>query len=270
MSRRQRGGDPEDPRAPAPWLSPIDASLRGLYDRLVEYWSLDIDDSVAVLKFTRPPRNLMSLAAMTEFADALDDLAVRTGEVTVVVLTSGLDGYFISDADRTELARLGTGESVEGDPNAWFRALSNLESMPQPTVAAIDGQIGGGGCATALACTLRIGSVRAQVGQLEVNIGIVGSGSAVRLARLVGPAVSTELLLTGQTVQADEAQRIGLLNDVLPVEGFANHVRQWCERITRNPPAKVFDAKRAIVDGLWVTHDEVLTIENSMRWLTSG
>jgi enoyl-CoA hydratase len=236
----------------------------------VAYWSVDTGDRVAVLTFTRPPGNVMSLAAMTELADALDDLAGQTGEVTVVVLAGGVDGYFIGDADRDELAGLVAGEAVEGDVGAWFRALSTLESMPQPTVAAIDGEVVGGGCATALACTLRVGSERAQIGPLAVNVGIVGSGSAVRLARLVGPAVSAELLLSGRVVEADEARRIGLLNDVVSGAGFGDQVRQWCERITRNSAETVFTAKRAVVDAFGVTGDEVATIAASMRWLINA
>jgi enoyl-CoA hydratase/carnithine racemase len=231
------------------------------------YWSLDVDGSVAVLTFTRPPENVMSLAAMTELADALDGLAARRGEITVVVLTGGVDGHFIADADRDELVRLGTDEAVEGDPGAWFRALSTLESMPQPTVAAIDGEARGGGCATALACTLRIGSERAQLGEFAVNAGVVGSGSAQRLARLVGPAVSAELLLTSRVVEADEARRIGLLNDVLSAEGFDAQVREWCTRITQNSADTVFAAKRAVVDAFGVNRDDVVTIGTSFRWL---
>jgi enoyl-CoA hydratase len=234
------------------------------------FWSVDTDDGVAVLTLTRPPHNLVSLAAMTELAEALEDLAERRGEVTVVVLTSGIDGFFIADADRDELARWAAGEPVEGDPGAWFRALSTLESMPQPTVAAIDGEVGGGGCAIAFACTLRIGSERAQIGQLEANIGIVGSGSAKRLAQLVGPAVSAELFLTGRTVDPDEARRVGLLNAVLPAKKFGDHVRQWCERITRNPPATVFGAKRELLDRDALTRDEIVTIGDSLRSLADG
>jgi enoyl-CoA hydratase/carnithine racemase len=207
---------------------------------------------------------------MTELADALDDIAGGADKVTVVVLSGGIDGYFIADADRDELARGAAGELLEGDLGAWHRALSTLESMPQPTVAAIDGEVGGGGCAVALACTLRIGSERAQVGQLEANIGIVGADSARRLARLLGPAASAELLLTGRIVEAEEARRIGLLSDVLPTERFHDHVREWCERITRNSPAAVFAAKRAVIDEFWVTRDEVLTVGDSTRWFTDG
>jgi enoyl-CoA hydratase len=235
-------------------------------------WSVAVEDSVAVVTFARPPGNLVSLAAMTELADALDDLAVRTDEVTVVALTSGVDGYFIADADRDELARMADApnEPVEGDPGAWFRALSALESMPQPTVAAIDGEVGGGGCATALACTLRFGSERAKVGPFEVNVGIVGSDSALRLARVVGPAMAAELLLSARIMQAEEAKRIGLLNEVLPGEGFGDQVRKWCERIARNSPAAIFAAKRAVVEAFGVTRDEALTIANSVGSLASG
>ena len=152
-----------------------------------------------MLTFTRPPSNWMSIAAMTELADALDEIAGRTSDVTVVVLTGGVDGYFIAHADLDDLASLGRGESVEGDPRAWRRALSTLESMPQPTVAAIDGQAWGGGCETALACTVRLGSERAHLGQPEVTVGVIpGAGGTQRLPRIVGPAVGAELCITGR------------------------------------------------------------------------
>lgn len=226
------------------------------------WWTVDVTDRIGVLTFTRPPRNWMSLAAMTELAEQLDRLGERTEDVTVVVLTGGVDEYFIAHADLDDLAALGRGERVEGDPGAWRTALSLLESIPQPTVAAIDGQAWGGGCETALACTMRVGSERAHLGQPEVSVGIIpGAGGTQRLPRLVGPAVGAELCLTGRIVKADEAQRIGLLNAVLPTDGFLDHVRRWCGRITRNPPAAVFAAKRAVVDGLRVPLDEGLRVE---------
>lgn len=226
------------------------------------WWTLAVTESTAVLTFTRPPANWMSLAAMTELADLLDDLAARTDDVTVVVLIGGVDGYFIAHADLDDLAALGRGEAVEGDPRSWRRALSLLESMPQPTVAAIDGQAWGGGCETALACTVRLGSERAHLGQPEVTVGIIpGAGGTQRLPRIVGPAVAAELCLTGRIVQTDEAVRIGLLNAVLPTEGFLDHVRRWCEQITRNPPDAVFAAKRAVVDGLGLSLDDGLRLE---------
>ena len=108
--------------------------------------------------------------------------------------------------------------------------------MPQPTVAAIDGQAWGGGCETALACTVRLGSERAHLGQPEVTVGLIpGAGGTQRLPRIVGPAVGAELCITGRVVHADEALRVGLLNAVLPTEGFLDHALRWCGQITRNP-----------------------------------
>jgi enoyl-CoA hydratase/carnithine racemase len=226
------------------------------------WWSVTVSDRVAVLTFTRPPANWMSLAAMTELADLLDDLAGRTEDVTVVVLTGGVEGYFIAHADLDDLAALGRGEPVEGDPRSWRRALAALESMPQPTVAAIDGQAWGGGCETALACTVRVGSERAHLGQPEVTVGIIpGAGGTQRLPRIVGPAVAAELCITGRIVQADEALRIGLLNAVLQTEGFLDHVDDWCAQITRNPAEAVFAAKRAVVDGFGLPLDDGLRLE---------
>src|SRR5213593_2537944 len=117
-------------------------------------WTLTEDDGIAVLTFSRPPRNFMSFAAITELGERLRELGERS-DVSVVVITGGLPGYFVAHADLDDLARLGQGVSGDGDPRAWFRTLSLLEELPQPVVAAINGQCWGGGCELALACTLR-------------------------------------------------------------------------------------------------------------------
>ena len=214
-------------------------------------WVEDVQDRVAVLTFTRSPSNAMDLVSISELADRLDELANRTADVTVVMLQGGLDGYFIAHADLEDLARLGRGEPVPGDPRGWIRALHLLESIPQPTVAAIDGQAGGGGCETALACTMRIGSERAHLGQPEVSIGVIpGAGGTQRLPRLVGMAKGAELCLTGRVVKAPEAEQIGLLNAVFPTNGFEEAALRWCGKIARHPEQAVFAAKRAVVDGL--------------------
>ena len=225
-------------------------------------WVLEAHEKVAVLTFTRPPRNLMDMASMTELVVLLEDIATRTDEFNVVMLTGGVDSYFIAHADLDDLAKIAQGEMPQGDPRSWSQATHLLETMPQPTVAAIDGQAWGGGCETSLACTLRIGSERAHMGQPEVAIGIIpGGGGTQRLPRLVGPAIGAELCLSGRIVDAHEAKRIGLLNEVLPTDGFVGHAVEWCQRIARHPAPAVFAAKRAVVEGLRLPLDEGLRLE---------
>jgi len=213
-------------------------------------WSLEEHGRLAVLTFRREPSNWMDFVSMGELADHLAELADRTDEISVVMLTGGLDGFFIAHADLDDLAALASGGEVAGNPASWTRALSLLESMPQPTVAAIDGQAWGGGCETSLACTMRIGSPRAHLGQPEIVIGIIpGAGGTQRLPRLVGRAKGAELVLTGRVVGAEEAERIGLLNAVLPSDGFRDAAIDWCQAVARHSPAAVFAAKRAVVEG---------------------
>ena len=225
-------------------------------------WTLREHERLAVLTFDRPPRQTMTLASMTELVAHLEALAERTADITAVMLTGGGDGFFIAHADLDDLALFARGEMPPGDPRAWTRALALLESMPQPTVAAIDGQAWGGGCETALACTMRIGSERAHLGQPEVSVGIIpGAGGTQRLPRLVGSALGAELCVTGRVIDAAEAKRIGLLNEVLSTADFTKHAIDWCGRITRNPPAAVFAAKRAVMEGLRLPLEEGLRLE---------
>jgi enoyl-CoA hydratase/carnithine racemase len=228
-------------------------------------WSERRFGRVAVLTFRRPPRNWMNIRSMGELVGHLERLSRAADEVTVVMLTGGIDGYFIAHADLDDLAKLARGEDVGGDLSAWSRALALLESMPQPTVAAIDGQAWGGGCETALACTLRVGSERAHLGQPEVSVGIIpGAGGTQRLPRLVGSALGAELCLSGRIVPSDEALRIGLLNAVLPDSGFLDAAVAWCERIARNPAGAVFAAKRAVLEGLRLPLEEGLRLEGRL------
>jgi enoyl-CoA hydratase/carnithine racemase len=216
----------------------------------MDVWSEERHGKVAVLTFDRAPINAMDLVSINTLADRLEGLAAKPGEVTVVMLASAIPGYFIAHADLDDLARLGRGERVAGDPRGWVRALHLLESIPQPTVAAVNGQAWGGGCETALACTLRVGSDDANLALPEVSIGVIpGGGGTQRLPRLLGLAKGAELCLTGRIIRALEAERLGLLNAVLAADAFRDAAIAWCERIARHPAPAVLAAKRAVVEG---------------------
>jgi enoyl-CoA hydratase len=240
------------------------ASLAAQVRFAMTSWTLERFDTVALATFRRPPRNLMSMAAMGELEQLASEVAVDA-EVQVLVLTGGVAGYFVAHADLDDLAALGRGEPVDGDPGSWARTFALLESMPQPVVAAADGQAWGGGCELCLASTLRVASDRAHFGQPEVAVGIIpGAGGTQRLPRLVGAGRAAELVLSGRIVDADEALRIGLIEAVLPHDGFVERVLEWVEPIATKPPAALRAAKRAIVDGMRVPLDEGLRIEGRL------
>jgi enoyl-CoA hydratase/carnithine racemase len=225
------------------------------------YFTVERRDAIALVTFARPPRNLMSMAAMTELEGTLGALA-GDESVNLVVITGGVPGYFIAHADLEDLMKLGQGEPVEGDPASWGRAFALMDSMPQPVVAAINGQAWGGGCELALACTLRVAAASAHLGQPEVNVGIIpGGGGTQRLPRLVGAGRAAELILSGRVVGAEEAERIGLVETVLPDDGFVEAAVAWVAAIASKPRHAVVAAKRAILDGLKVPLDEGLRIE---------
>jgi len=228
------------------------------------FWSVEQRDKIALATFSRPPRNFMSVAAMTELVGVLEELA-DDASVAVVVLTGGVPGYFVAHADLDDLTKLGRGEPVEGDLRSWSRALGLLESMPQPTVAAINGQAHGGGCEISLACTLRLIAGSGHMGQPEVMVGIIpGAGGTQRLPRLIGSAKGAELILSGRAVRAEECVDIGLANAVLPDEGFVDHVVGWLQPIARQPRSALAAAKKAIVEGLHLPFVEGMRLESQL------
>jgi len=175
---------------------------------------VDRDRTIAVVTVDRADAmNALDLATLTDLRDELHALA-RDEAIRVVVLTGAGDRAFVAGADIKYMSAIGVDEA-----KAWgvlgHEAGHLLETMPKPTIAAVNGFALGGGCELALACDLRYASSRAKLGQPEVNLGIIpGWGGTQRLARVCGLGVAKELIFTGRAVDADEALRIGLVNGV--------------------------------------------------------
>src|SRR6202007_803694 len=145
------------------------------------------------------------------FEDAQDDAAVRG-----VILTGAGDKAFIAGADISELAHLSAVEA-EASSRSGQAVLDLVENLGKPVVAAINGFALGGGCETAMACTIRIAAENAQFGQPEVKLGLVpGGGGTQPLPRLVGKGRAMQLILSGEIINAAEAYRIGLVNEIVP------------------------------------------------------
>ena len=172
------------------------------------------DGAVAVVTIDRPDAlNALNVETLTALRDRLGELALD-GDVRVVVLTGAGEKAFVAGADIKYMSGLDVERA-----KAWG-ALGHetgrlLETMPKPTIAAVNGFALGGGCELALACDIRYASSRAKLGQPEINLGIVpGWGGTQRLARVCGIGVAKELIYTGRTIDAEEALRIGLVNAI--------------------------------------------------------
>ena len=233
------------------------------------FWDVRNEGAVAVATFGRPPRNLMSMAAMTELEGVLTALA-DDESVNVVVLASSTPGYFVAHADLDDLIALGSGQEVVGDPGSWGRTLPLMESMRQPVIAAIAGQAWGGGNELAMAATIRLASESAHFGQPEISVGIIpGAGGTQRLSRLVGVGRAAELVLTGDIIDAHEALRIGLVNKVLPDNGpddtaFDDAVLAYAQAIAAKSPMAAKAGKKAVLEGAKLSLEDGLELESQL------
>ncbi len=224
-------------------MSPITA--RTLLGSAAMYESLKVETEGAVTRIVidRPKvLNALDRATMIELDRAIEAIDRRT---RVVVITGGGEKSFVAGADISEMAGLG---AVQASEFAWLgqRTLMKLESLPLPVIAEVNGFALGGGCELMLACDFAIASDRARFGQPEVALGVTpGFGGTVRLGRRVGPAMARQLLYTGATIKADEALRIGLVNEVVPAEKLRERVGEIAQAIVKNGPTAVALAKRS-------------------------
>jgi enoyl-CoA hydratase/carnithine racemase len=230
----------------------------------VGQWQLERRGEIAVARFAAPPRNFMTFAGMSELEQLVTEVAADTS-VTVLVLASETDGYFVAHGDLDDLLKLGRGEPFQGDAASWPRTLRLFSTMPQVVVAAINGQAWGGGLEMSLACTLRVAGPRAHFALCEVGLGLIpGGGGTQRLPRLIGTGRAAELILSGRVVGPDEALQLGIVEHVESNEPFLDNVLSWLQGISRRPPASLRAAKRAIVDGIELPLEDGLALEGSL------
>ena len=191
-------------------------------------------------------------------------------EVRGVILTGAGDKAFVAGADISELALLSGVEGEESSSNG--QAVLNLvENLGKPVVAAINGFALGGGCETAMACTIRIASEAAKFGQPEVKLGVLpGAGGTQRLPRLIGKGRALQLILTGEMITAQEAYRIGLVNEVVPAGNLISRAEAILKQIFSNAPIAIKHSLEAVNKGLETSQNEGLALEASYFGLCAG
>ncbi|HVY61084.1 MAG TPA: enoyl-CoA hydratase-related protein [Planctomycetota bacterium] len=198
---------------------------------------LDVKDGVAVITLNRPDvRNAINLAMVEEIHDALTELSTRE-DVLALVLTGAGGKAFAAGADIAELLARTHQDALRSINTALFK---RVEDFPRPTIAAIRGFALGGGCELALACDMRIAGEGARFGQPEVSLGIMpAAGGTYRLPRLVGLGRAKELIFTGAIIDAREAERIGLVNRVVPDDQVLDAALEVARKIASQAPLAV-------------------------------
>src|SRR5467141_2406994 len=192
------------------------------------------------------------------FEDAQDDAAVRG-----VILTGAGDKAFIAGADISELAQI---SAVEAEKSSTFGqdVLNLIENLGKPVIAAVNGFALGGGCETAMACTIRIAAENVKFGQPEVKLGVIpGGGGTQRLPRLVGRGRALQIILSGEMISAQEAYRIGLVNEVVPGADLIARAEAILKQITSNAPIAIKLALEAANKGLETSQSEGFALEAS-------
>jgi enoyl-CoA hydratase/carnithine racemase len=224
----------------------------------------EVKDGIARITFNRPTvLNALNRKTIEELGECLN--AARNDDaVRVLILTGSGEKAFVAGADINELAKQ---TPVNGKEFGLFgqAVIHRLETLGKPSIAAINGFALGGGCEVALACTMRIASKNAKLGQPEVKLGILpGYGGSQRLPRLVGRGVAHELILTGEMITADEALRIGLVNRVVELSELLATAEAIAKKIAANAPLAVKYAMEAVERGMEMPQEEGLFLEATL------
>ncbi|KAA9022554.1 enoyl-CoA hydratase/isomerase family protein [Niallia endozanthoxylica] len=217
-------------------------------------------NQTGIIKINRPEvRNALNNQTVTEILSALEDLE-NDKEIGIIIFTGVGEKAFAAGADinqlttRTSLEAFKTGSMTE--------VYRRIENSKKATIAAINGFALGGGCELAMSCDIRMASDNAKFGLPELNLSVIpGAGGTQRLTRIIGKGRAMNMILTGEFISASEAKAIGLVSDVVPLEGLMDAVREKAERILTKGPLAIQMAKLVVNRGFEVDMDSGLLIE---------
>jgi enoyl-CoA hydratase/carnithine racemase len=213
-----------------------------------EFVRLEVDGGVGTIRLNRPPVNAINNQVQAELGQVATEAADRP-DVRVVILYGG-EKTFCGGADVKEMA---TRSYVEARTfgAALQNTVSAVAAIPKPTIAAITGYALGGGLELALAADRRIAGDNVRVGQPEILLGIIpGAGGTQRLSRLIGPSKAKDLVFTGRFVKAEEALRLGILDELVAPDDVYSAALKWAGQFANGPAVALANAKAAIDGGL--------------------
>lgn len=226
-----------------------------------EYVLSERDGPVGVVTINRPRQlNALSSAVLAELVDALESHD-RDDAVRAIVLTGGTQ-VFAAGADLKEFATKSAVEMMAGNRVAYF---DRVRTIGKPVIAAVSGYALGGGCELALLCDMVVASETARFGQPEINVGLMpGAGGTQRLARTVGKAKAMELVLTGAPIDAQTAERLGLVNRVVAPEQVVEEAKALGRLLAEKPPLSVKLAKQAVLKAFEMPLGEAVDYERKL------
>ena len=226
--------------------------------------------ALAYVTVNRPKvLNALNARTWTDLKTAFED-ASADGAVRGVILTGSGNKAFIAGADISELAHA---SAIDAERSSRFgqEVLDLIENLGKPVIAAVNGFALGGGCETAMACTIRVAVETARFGQPEVNLGLLpGGGGTQRLPRLIGRGRALQLILSGEMISAQEAYRIGLVNEIVAAADLIARAESILNRIAANAPVAVSCALAAVNHGLEGSQNEGMLLEAAYFGLCAG
>ena len=228
------------------------------------------EDGIGYVTVNRPTvLNALSIKTVKELTDAFEKLG-RDKKVEAVILTGSGEKAFVAGADIPEFVRL----KPDGARDYAVRGqklLSVIERLGKPVIAAINGFALGGGCEIAMACTIRIASENAKLGQPEVSLGLIpGFGGTQRLPRLIGKGRAYEMILAGNPIDAATAEKFGLVNRVVPQGNLIEECEKTAKTIAKRGPLAVKYCLEAVDRGLNMSLDDGLALEADLFGLVFG
>ena len=222
-------------------------------------------DGVGTIEIVKPKANTYDLAMMRELDEAIEEMRFDDN-VRVVVLTSGIPGFFSAGAD-IEMLR-----TSAPDFKAMFclhcqETLDKFAKTPKVVIAAINGHCVGGGLEIALACDVRMmAKDSGTIGLPEVTLGVLpGTGGTQRLPRLIGTSRALDMMITGKRLNSDEALAVGLVNYVFPKETFAQDVQAYAQKLAKGPSRAISLIKRSVVEGIEEPLTAGLALERELQ-----
>ncbi|MEX1253174.1 MAG: enoyl-CoA hydratase/isomerase family protein [Dehalococcoidia bacterium] len=231
------------------------------------------EGAALVATLTNPPRNLLNAPMVAELR-ALTDAVDADADVRALVLTGGVEGIFITHYDVGELSgasdvALERESFGSGELHGTHQALLALQGLSKPVIAAINGTAMGGGCELALACDFRYMAKGAVIGLPEVRVGILpGAGGTQRMTRLLGVAKALELMLLGDVLDAEAAERAGLVHKAVEPERLLPEALAFAAELAKRPPLSVALIKKCVLEGSELPLLDALRLEQNAFWQT--